>query len=54
MRAFMRGDMEKRAAPTRIADAFTLMQPLGGEASRRFDMSPERLARLASLVSRSR
>ena len=46
--AFMRGDMDKWAELTRIADDFTLMQPFGGEASRGFDMSPERLARLAS------
>ena len=46
--AFMRGDMDKWAGLTRIADDFTLMQPFGGEASRGFDMSPERLARLAS------
>jgi ketosteroid isomerase-like protein len=46
--AFMRGDMDKWAGLTRIADDFTLMQPFGGEASRGFDMSPGRLARLAS------
>ena len=46
--AFMRGDMDKWAGLTRIADDFTLMQPFGGEASRGFDISPERLARLAS------
>ena len=46
--AFMRGDMDKWASLTRIADDFTLMQPFGGEASRGFDMSPERLAKLAS------
>lgn len=46
--AFMRGDMDKWSGMTRIADDFTLMQPFGGEASRGFDMSPERLARLAS------
>ncbi len=46
--AFMRGDMEKWSGMTRISDDFTLMQPFGGEASRGFDMSPERLARLAS------
>lgn len=46
--AFMRGDMDKWAGLTRIADDFTLMQPFGGEPSRGFDMSPERLARLAS------
>ena len=46
--AFMRGDMAKWSGMTRIADDFTLMQPFGGEASRGFDMSPERLARLAS------
>ena len=32
--AFMRGDMDKWADLTRIADDFTLMQPFGGEASR--------------------
>lgn len=46
--AFMRGDMGKWSSLVRIADDFTLMQPFGGEASRGFDMSPERLARLAS------
>ena len=46
--AFMRGDMDKWSDLTRIADDFTLMQPFGGEASRGFDMSPARLARLAS------
>jgi len=46
--AFMRGDMDKWSSLTRIADDFTLMQPFGGEASRGFEMSPERLARLAS------
>ena len=46
--AFMRGDMDKWADLTRIADDFTLMQPFGGAASRGFDMSPARLARLAS------
>ena len=46
--AFMRGDMDHWSSMTRIADDFTLMQPFGGEASRGFEMSPERLARLAS------
>ena len=46
--AFMRGDMDKWSGLTRIPEDFTLMQPFGGEASRGFDMSPERLARLAS------
>ena len=46
--AFMRGDMDKWSGLVRIAKDFTLMQPFGGEASRGFDMSPERLARLAS------
>ncbi|MCK1642226.1 nuclear transport factor 2 family protein [Bradyrhizobium sp. 157] len=46
--AFMRGDMDKWSGLVRIAEEFTLMQPFGGEASRGFDMSPERLARLAS------
>ena len=46
--AFMRGDMNRWSGMTRIADDFTLMQPFGGEASRGFDMSPERLAGLAS------
>ena len=45
--AFMRGDMDRWSGLTRISDDFTLMQPFGGEASRGFDMSPERLARLA-------
>ena len=44
--AFMRGDMDGPA--TRIADDFTRLQPFGGEASRGFDVVPERLARLAS------
>ncbi len=30
----MRGDMDKWAGLTCIADDFTLMQPFGGEASR--------------------
>jgi len=47
-KAFMRGDMDRWSSLTRIADDFTLMQPFGGEASRGFEMSPERLARLAS------
>jgi ketosteroid isomerase-like protein len=47
-KAFMRGDMDRWSGLTRIADDFTLMQPFGGEASRGFEMSPERLARLAS------
>lgn len=46
--AFMRGDMDKWSDLVRVADDFTLMQPFGGEASRGFDMSPERLARLAN------
>jgi ketosteroid isomerase-like protein len=46
--AFMRGDMDRWSGLTRIASDFTLMQPFGGEASRGFDMSPGRLARLAS------
>jgi ketosteroid isomerase-like protein len=46
--AFMRGDTDKWSGLVRIAGDFTLMQPFGGEASRGFDMSPERLARLAS------
>ena len=46
--AFMRGDMDKWSSMTRIADDFTLMQPFGGEASRGFVRSPERLAELAS------
>lgn len=46
--AFMRGDMESWSSLTRISGDFTLMQPFGGEASRGFDMSPERLAQLAS------
>jgi ketosteroid isomerase-like protein len=46
--AFMRGDMDKWSGMTRISDDFTLMQPFGGEASRGFDKSAERLARLAS------
>src|SRR6186713_2961758 len=44
--AFMRGDMDRWSGLMRIADDFTLMQPFGGEASRGFDASPERLARL--------
>jgi len=44
----MRGDMDKWSGLVRIARDFTLMQPFGGEASRGFDMSPGRLARLAS------
>jgi ketosteroid isomerase-like protein len=47
-KAFMRGDMDRWSGLTRIADDFTLMQPFGGEASRGFEMSPQRLARLAS------
>jgi ketosteroid isomerase-like protein len=46
--AFMRGDMDRWSSMTRIADDFTLMQPFGGQASRGFSMSPERLAQLAS------
>ena len=46
--AFMRGDMDTWSSLVRIAEDFTLMQPFGGEASRGFDMSPERLAQLAS------
>jgi ketosteroid isomerase-like protein len=45
--AFMRGDMDKWSGMTRIADDFTLMQPFGGEASRGFVMSPEKLAQFA-------
>jgi ketosteroid isomerase-like protein len=45
--AFMRGDMDRWSGLVRIAGDFTLMQPFGGEASRGFDTSPERLARLA-------
>jgi ketosteroid isomerase-like protein len=45
--AFMSGDMGRWSSLTRISDDFTLMQPFGGGASRGFDMSPERLARLA-------
>ena len=46
--AFMRGDMDRWAGLMRIAEDFTLMQPFGGAASRGFDASPDRLARLAS------
>jgi ketosteroid isomerase-like protein len=46
--AFMRGDTDTWSGLVRIAEDFTLMQPFGGDASRGFDMSPERLARLAS------
>ena len=46
--AFMRGDMERWSGMTRIADDFTLMQPFGGEASRGFVSSPEKLAQFAS------
>src|SRR5689334_3924003 len=46
--AFMRGDMGTWSSLVHIAEDFTLMQPFGGEASRGFDMSPERLAQLAS------
>jgi len=46
--AFMRGDMTRWSGMTRIAEDFTLMQPFGGEASRGFNNSPERLAQLAS------
>ena len=46
--AFMRGDMDRWSGLMRIAEDFTLMQPFGGAASRGFDASPERLARLAS------
>jgi ketosteroid isomerase-like protein len=46
--AFMRGDMDRWSSLVRTAGDFTLMQPFGGEASRGFDSSPERLARLAS------
>ncbi|NOJ38480.1 nuclear transport factor 2 family protein [Bradyrhizobium sp. WSM 1791] len=46
--AFMRGDVDRWSGLVRIPDDFTLMQPFGGEASRGFEMSPERLARLAS------
>ena len=46
--AFMRGDMARWSGMTRIAEDFTLMQPFGGEASRGFKNSPERLAQLAS------
>ena len=45
--AFMRGDMDRWVALADIAPDFTLMQPFGGPASRGFDASPERLARLA-------
>jgi ketosteroid isomerase-like protein len=46
--AFMRGDMDRWSGLMRIAEDFTLMQPFGGAASRGFDASPDRLARLAS------
>jgi ketosteroid isomerase-like protein len=46
--AFMRGDMARWSSLVRIAEDFTLMQPFGGAASRGFDMTPERLASLAS------
>jgi len=46
--AFMRGDMARWSGMTHIAEDFTLMQPFGGEASRGFKNSPERLAQLAS------
>jgi ketosteroid isomerase-like protein len=46
--AFMQGDMARWSGMTPIAEDFTLMQPFGGEASRGFKNSPERLAQLAS------
>jgi ketosteroid isomerase-like protein len=46
--AFMRGDMDRWSHLTRIAEDFTLMQPFGGDTSRGFKKSPERLAQLAS------
>lgn len=45
--AFMRGDMDRWSALTRIAPDFTLMQPFGGPASHGFDASPRRLAELS-------
>jgi len=45
--AFMRGDMDRWAKLTQIAQDFTLMQPFGGPTSYGFDTRPERLAELA-------
>ena len=39
--------MDRWSKMIRLSDDFTLMQPFGGEASRGFDSSPERLAQLA-------
>jgi ketosteroid isomerase-like protein len=45
--AFMRGDMQRWSELVHIAADFTLMQPMGGSASRGFDMSPARMAEMA-------
>jgi ketosteroid isomerase-like protein len=44
--AFMRGDMSRYVALTPHADDYTLMAPFGGEPTRGFDISSERMAQL--------
>ncbi len=45
--AFMRGDMSRYLTLITHADDYTLMAPFGGEPTRGFDTSPERLEALA-------
>jgi ketosteroid isomerase-like protein len=45
--ALMRGDAERYAALTRLAEDFVLMSPFGGTPSRGADYTPERIAAMA-------
>lgn len=47
-RLFNAGEMDRWIDVAGMGDAFTLMQPFGGPASRGFDRSPEHLADLAA------
>jgi len=45
--ALIRGDMPAYLARIKHADDYTLMDPFGGEVTRGFDASPDRLAAMA-------
>lgn len=46
-KAYMRGDMRTYFSLIRAGDDYTLMSPFGGEVTRGFDTSPERLEALS-------
>jgi ketosteroid isomerase-like protein len=49
-KAYIRGDMRTYFSLIRAGDDYTLMSPFGGEVTRGFDTSPERLEALARYV----